>query len=72
MIDKENLIDDAKKATKYNIKFLQSILKHLNSISGDYTSRAVLVSYCLDRYIKERLMEDIEKLVEDNLISKEH
>ena len=54
---------EAKKILKYHIKFLESLLKHINGTDKIMQSRAMWTSWCLHRYINDGLMKDIENAI---------
>jgi hypothetical protein len=61
---KDNIVE-AKKSIKYHIKFLQALLKHLNGADPILQDRAGWASWCLHRYMNDRLVSDIEKAMND-------
>jgi hypothetical protein len=63
-MSKENNIKAAKDCLKSHIKFFESLLKHLNGTDEVMKGRAVWASWCLHRYINDRLIGEIEKAMQ--------
>lgn len=65
MVTNNNVIE-AKKSLKSHIKFLTSLLGHLQRNDPILQSRAMCAAYCLHRYINDGLIADIEKVMKDH------
>jgi hypothetical protein len=61
--DKAQSLKSAKNSIKEQIKFLQSLLKHLRNKKEPHLSRAVISAWCLDQYMHEDFIKDIENTV---------
>lgn len=57
---------EAKRSTKAHIEFFESLLKHLNGTDKVLRSRAVYAAWCLHRYINDRLMGELQSVLEAN------
>lgn len=57
---------EAKKSTKAHIAFFESLLKHLNGTDKTLRARAVYAAWCLHRYINDRLMSELQAVIEAN------
>lgn len=71
MTKENDNVQEAKKSIKAHIKFFESLLQHLRGPETPYKTRAMWTAWCLHRYINERLMNDIQMAMEQNLKSKE-
>lgn len=65
MSQQEN-IHDAKKSLKSHIKFFESILKHLNGDDPILLARSMWTAWCLNQYINDGLMRDIERAITEH------
>lgn len=54
---------DARKALKKHIKFLETILGHLNFGDNQYKKAAMVTAWCLNNYMNNQLNDDIQKAV---------
>ena len=59
-------ITASKKSLKYQIKFFESLLKHIRHGEEPFLSRSIYATWCLHRYIEDKLMFDIEKAMKEN------
>ena len=64
-IKEEDILKSAKKSLKVNIKFLETLIKHLNGTNKSHKTGAVLTAWCLNEYIKKTLAVDIEKVMKE-------
>lgn len=62
---KNDNIKDAKDRVKKHIKFLESLLSHLRTEKEPWISRCMWSTWCLDKYIEERLIYDIEEAMKE-------
>lgn len=62
MKENEN-ITEAKKIIKHQIKFFQSLLAHIRKGEEPFLSRSMWASWCLHRYIEDKLIDDMEAAV---------
>ena len=65
MTDSDN-IKAAKKSLKAHIKFLKSLNDHIEKAKEPFLSRSMWATWCLHRYIEDRLVGDIEKAIKDH------
>ena len=65
-------IKEAKKSIKHHIKFLESLKDHITRGQEPMLSRSMWASWCLHRYINDKLVEDIQKAMEENKDSNEN
>jgi hypothetical protein len=65
MNDEQN-VQDAKKSIKAHIKFMETILQHLNSNEEVSKGRAMWTAWCLHRYFSGQLIKDIQEAMEEN------
>ncbi len=56
---------EAKQSIKYHIKFLQSLKSHISGSDKVLKSRAMWATWCLHRYINDKLIEDMEKAMKE-------
>lgn len=63
MSDYEENVKQAKKALKMHIKFLESMLKHLNSNNEAHKGAALIGTYHINNYLGKTLMSDMEKAI---------
>lgn len=56
-------IKEAKNSLKAHIKFFQALLSHIRSEQEPFMSRAMWATWCLHRYINDKLMTDIEEAI---------
>lgn len=61
-----NAVLEAKKSVKAHIEFFESILKHLNGTDKALRIRGCYAAWCLHRYINDRLMGEIQAVIEHN------
>lgn len=66
MTQEYNTVLEAKKSVKAHIQFFESLLKHLNGTDKALRSRAVWAAWCLHRYINDRLINEIQMVMEQN------
>lgn len=66
MTKENDNVQEAKKSLKHHIKFLESILQNLRGNDPIFKARAMWASWCLHRYINDRLMNDIKMAMEQN------
>ena len=59
-------VREAKKSLKSHIKFLESLIKHLQFGDNVMRGRAMWASWCLHRYINDGLISDIEKAMKEH------
>ena len=64
MSDNPN-IQKAKKSLKHHIKLLESLKDHITKEEEPMLSRAMWVTWCLHRYINEKLIHDIEEAMKN-------
>ena len=69
MNKEEQNVYDAKKAIKAHIKFFESLLKHLNGTDRAFKNRAMWTSWCLNNYMNNELMNDIQKRMKETAIN---
>lgn len=62
---------EAKRSLKHNINFLETMLKHLNGTDKIFRARAVWASWCIHRYINDRLMIDVQEALLKNMPQKD-
>ncbi len=63
----ENInIQEAKKSLKHHIKFFESLKDHIRKGDEPMLSRAMWATWCLHRYIQDRLVHDIEKAMKEH------
>lgn len=66
-------IKEAKKSLKHHIKFFESLLTHIRRGEEPMLSRSIWATWCLHRYIQDRLIGDIEHAMKEHSESdKEH
>jgi hypothetical protein len=58
-------ITEAKKSLKHQIKFFESLLQHIRRNQEPFLSRSMWATWCLHRYIEDRLVFDIEKAMKE-------
>lgn len=61
---------EAKQSIKSHIKFLESLLSHLNSSNEVFKARAMWASWCLNDYMNNRLAKDMEHAMSEKKESK--
>jgi hypothetical protein len=61
--DKAQSLKAAKNSIKEQIRFLQSLLKHIQSKKEPHLSRAVISAWCLDQYMNDGFIKDIENTI---------
>jgi hypothetical protein len=61
----DNLLE-AKRSVKAHIEFFEALLGHLKGHNIILRNRAVWASWCLHRYINDKLMDDIQDAIEKN------
>jgi len=66
MTQEYNTILQAKKSVKAHIAFFESLLKHLNGTDKALRARAGYAAWCLHRYINDRLMGELQAVIEQN------
>lgn len=71
-MSKNENIQEAKKSLKHHIKFFDSLLLHIRKGEEPHLSRAMWATWCLHRYINDRLMDDIQKAMLENTECAEH
>lgn len=59
-------ITEAKESIKYHIKFFESLLDNIRRGKEPHMGHAMWATWCLHRYIEDRLIEDIEKAIKEN------
>lgn len=64
MTMEHNAVLEAKKSVKAHIAFFEALLKHLNGTDKALRARAGYAAWCLHRYINDRLMGEIQDVVE--------
>lgn len=57
----EQNIYDAKRALKSHIKFMESMLGHLDCKDDHLKYGALYAAYCIDSYMNNQLIAEIEK-----------
>jgi hypothetical protein len=57
---KDDNVLSAKKSLKSHIKFFETLIKHLNCNDESLQGRAMLATWCLNRYMNNGLIHDIE------------
>lgn len=65
MTDENKNIYEAKQSLKSHIKFFEALLKHVNGNDEVFKNRAMWATWCLHRYINDKLMVDIEKAMKE-------
>lgn len=58
---------EAKKSVKAHISFFEALLKHLNGTDKVLRGRAVWASWCLHRYINDKMIGDIQDAMDNNV-----
>lgn len=66
MNNENETIQEAKKSIKSHIKFFESLLGHIKGNNPALKSRAMWATWCLHRYINDRLIHDIEKAMKEH------
>jgi hypothetical protein len=66
MTQEYNTILEAKRSIKAHISFFEELLKHLNGPNKALRSRAVWATWCLHRYINDKLIGEIQTAIEQN------
>jgi hypothetical protein len=56
---------EAKKSLKTHIKFFDVLLKHLDGENEEIKRSTMWATYCLHRYINDRLLVDINRAVRE-------
>jgi len=59
----EEIISEAKRIIKDNIKFFESILAHLNGEDIRLKARATFAAWCLHQYLNNQFIDDLERAV---------
>ena len=59
-------ITEAKKSLKHHIKFFESLLTHIKRCEEPMLSRSMYASWCLHRYIQDKLMDDMEQAMKEH------
>jgi hypothetical protein len=72
MSEENKNVYEAKQSVKSHIKFLEALLKHLNSDDDVLKGRAMWATWCLHRYINDGLMRDIQKAMTDQANNPQH
>jgi hypothetical protein len=62
-------ITEAKMSLKHHVKFFESLLKHIRKGEEPMLSRSMWATWCLHRYIEDRLMDDIKKVIYENSVN---
>lgn len=57
-------VKEAVKSLKSHIKFFESLLGHIRFGEPQFKARAMWASWCLHRYINDRLVDDIKEAME--------
>ena len=65
MIEQQN-IKDAKKVLKSHIKFFEILLNHIKKGEEPLLSRAMWAAWCLNQYINDKFIHDIERALKEN------
>ena len=65
-MDRDNNTADAKKTLKSHIKFLESLIKHIDGTDKLFKGRAMWTAWCLHKYINNNLMLDIEQAMKEH------
>ena len=60
MSEENKNVYEAKKSLKANIKLFEDLLKHVNGTDEVIKARAIWATWCLHRYINDRIIVDIE------------
>lgn len=60
MMKEEDNVVQAKKSLKSHIKFLESLLSHINGSDIEMKGRAMWATWCIHRYLNDGLIKDIE------------
>ena len=60
MSEENKNVYEAKKSLKANIKLFEDLLKHVNGTDEVIKARAMWATWCLHRYINDRIIVDIE------------
>ncbi len=63
--DYDNILE-AKRSVKAHIAFFEALLKHLKGTDKVLRARAVWASWCLHRYINDKMIGDIQDAMEKN------
>ena len=66
MTQEYNTVLEAKKSLKAHISFFETLLKHLNGTDKVLRGRAVWATWCLHRYINDKMIGDIQDAIEQN------
>lgn len=56
----------AKRRTKFHIAFLEGILSNLKSNNKVFKTRALFAAWCMDNYIRNNLISDVEEAIKLN------
>jgi len=59
----EQNVYEAKQSIKAHIKFLEVLLSHLKGSDQILKRRAMWASWCIHRYLNDRLVADIESAI---------
>jgi hypothetical protein len=60
-----NLLE-AKMSLKANIKFMETLLEHLKGGNKLLRGRAVVATWCIHRYLNDKLIGEIQDTIEKN------
>lgn len=63
--ENDNILQ-ARLSVKAHIKFLESLLEHLKSPNKLYRGRAMWAAWCLNGYLNDQFIKDIEYAIEKN------
>ena len=64
-MSKNSNIQEAKLSIKSHIKFFESLLKHISGNDQELRGRSMWASWCLHRYINDKLIIDIEQAMKE-------
>lgn len=64
MKSNEQTAIDAKRTIKSHIKFLKSLVNHIDGDDEAFKSRAMWTAWCLHKYINNQLMLDISSAMD--------
>ena len=68
MSNDSDIIRDAKKSIKHHIKFLESLKQNISFGSDEMKHKAIWATYCLHRYMNDKLMDDIQAAIKQQVV----
>ena len=67
MKNKRDKIEEAKNSVKKQIKFLEHLLQELKRSEKGAVGYAVITIWCIDRYFSERLIDEVKRIILQNM-----